>query len=151
MRKSLKAVIAGGAAMLAVSMGSGTAFADTATNAPKYADVTVNTNYGDCEANISLVGTDQDYVQSNFWNHNTGDTFNCHFWIQRAQRDSSGNYGKFTSLYGNQPIYLGPTPGGVNLWSTGQYWDGPGYLAEACFYMTDLTGWTGATHCTNPI
>lgn len=143
MKRSLKALIAGSIAMVGVWMGSGAAFASA-----DYSDALVYTSYGYCEASISLQGPNQNYIASTFWNDNTS-TFTCHFWIQRGQKDSSNSY-LMTNLYAHN-IVLGPTAGGVNAWGTGQYWDGPGYRAQACFYMTDNSGWTGATHCTDAI
>jgi hypothetical protein len=96
------------------------------------------TNSGLCYAILEkdpLSGKDH-YVSGLFSNQGSG--FTC---IGMLERSTDGG-AHFTVVSGYHYLASGPTP---TVGQTGDYWDGPGYLARACFYF-DFSG--SAVHCT---
>src|SRR5689334_2846722 len=134
MHVAVKGAIAAALVAGSLAVGSGAAFADTPADTKSY---TQDTATGFCEAILYQQPAGGNYVQAAFINDDSG--FSCKFWLTRSYDGSS--YSPIGS-YGSTPDWVYDT-GLYNQVTTGTYWDGAGYLVEACFELHDAsTGWT---------
>ena len=121
---------------------AGVLSAPTAAQAETKEDnwVQQDTEFGFCSAQVSLYTTNgKQYASGGFTNTWSGQ--DCYGWLER-----STNGGNSWSLVSG--VHLLTPPFKETYDNTGLYYDGPGYLARACFHF----GFTGAAHhCTNGV
>ena len=86
--------------------------------------------------------TDTTYAVATFYDANTGYSLNG--WLEREHD------GTWTQVSGTHALTSNlNTSGNDTQASTDAYYDGPGYLVEACFQFTSWSG--AAVHCTPAI
>ena len=99
-----------------------------------YCYVEQDTSSGYCDAVVEFGKTS--YAYATFENYDAG--WDCTGWLERSTDDGS-NWYKISGYHTTYSTFVKTTDG------TAQYWDGPGYLARACFHLN----FSGATiHCT---
>lgn len=122
------------AVVAAIALPVGTAHADTVIDGGWYSDVTQTTANGYGEAQVAWVDSTGSYFASNkntpayaqgvFEDVNTNYTLNA--WLER----STDGGATWSYLSGIHALNSSSTP--QDVW-TYAYYDGPGYLARACF------------------
>jgi hypothetical protein len=135
-RKVLRtlAVVAGATAVLVA--GQTAAQADVHGGTSTWQWVQQDTAAGFCRAEVRLNGSH--YAQGFYYNLTAG--WNCTMTLER-----STNNGKTWSVLGSPTTVYDLASGKADLVKTYEYWDGPGYLARACFHL-NFAG--AAKHCT---
>ena len=149
MNKRIKAAVAA-ATLGLVLAGAGVAQADTSQNNGSNALVVENTANGLGEGYVWWVNGSGDpvdskstpaFAEAEFYDYQTGYTLNG--WLER-----STDGGKtWTQVSGTHA--LSSTTTDSSSAPTDGYYDGPGYLARACFQFTSWSG--AAVHCSPAI
>ncbi|WP_427925116.1 hypothetical protein [Streptomyces sp. cg40] len=142
-RRSLKTALVLAAAFAAMVGGANGASADT-WNDGSSAAVTVNTATGVGEAMVIWTGsalekTDPAYAAAVIDNDTSG--YSLKGWLERSH--NGGAFERVSSVH-----YLNDG-NGENYVQTYGYYDGPGYMARACFQFTSWSG--AAVHCSPAI
>ncbi|MBF9069070.1 hypothetical protein [Streptacidiphilus fuscans] len=147
MRKRFRAAI-GAAALGIVLVSAGTAQADTTDTNGRWAEVTQTTASGWATADLQFVDgagnpinskTTPAFAQATFFDTETGYTLNG--WLERST-DGGRTWYQESGIHA-----LSST--GTTESTTDPYYDGPGYLARACFQFTSWSG--AAVHCSPAI
>lgn len=134
-RTKLSRVMLTIASAAAVLLGTQTAaHADTRGGDTASGWVQQDTDSGYCRAYV-LVDPESPYAYGLFVNHDSG--FTCTGWLER----STNNGSTWSLVSGTHAV---ASTSGDRFGSTGDYWDGIGYLARACFRF-DFSG--AAAHC----
>jgi hypothetical protein len=102
-----------------------------------YCDVEQDTDTGYCDAIVQFGNAN--YAYASFEDFNAG--WDCTGWLERST--DGGNHWYLESGYHVVYSTFVETQD-----ATGQYWDGGGYLARACFHL-NFSG--AATHCSRGI
>ncbi|WP_377267645.1 hypothetical protein [Peterkaempfera sp. SMS 1(5)a] len=149
MRRISRAAI-GAVALVTVLATAGAAHADTVDTNGRWAEVTQTTADGWASAFLQFVDasgnpindkTTPAFVQATFQSVQTGYTLEG--WLQRST-DGGANWKQISGTH-----VLSTTLTSVDDSMTDRYYDGPGYLAQACFKFTSWAG--AATHCSPAI
>lgn len=127
-------VVAGAAAILVGGQTAAQADEHGGTSTNQW--VQQDTAAGFCRAVVTL--NSSNYAQAFYYNLTAG--WNCTMTFER-----STNYGKTWSALGSATTMYDFSSGEADLAKTYEYWDGPGYLARACFHI-NFAG--SARHCT---
>ncbi len=145
-RKLLKPLAAAAAAISVTFAAASTAHADTVVNGGWYSDVTQTTTSGYGEAQVAWVDSTGNYyvgdkntpafVEGVFEDVDTSFTLNA--WVERST-DGGATWSYLSGIHA-----LSSSSSPQNIW-TYPYYDGPGYLARACFQFTSWSG--AAVHC----
>lgn len=88
----------------------------------------------------NTVKADDPFVFGVFQNQDSG--FSCDGWLMRST-DNGASWQQLSGVHS-----LNSNPDQTESATTYNYYDGPGYLAKACFQYTSWSG--AAVHCTNP-
>jgi hypothetical protein len=140
--RTARTVLTLGAAFVALLAGGSAAQAETTWTGVNYAGVAQTTDLGTGWAQVDWNAgskTTPAYAYAYIDNGHTG--FALKGWLER---DHDGEGWQRISDY----HYLDDTGSDTHA-ETDQYYDGPGYLARACFQFTSWAG--AATHCTPAI
>lgn len=136
MRKTLVRTLFALIGVTAILLGTPTvANAETRGGTSTFQEVQQDTDYGFCRAEVYRYGTNS-YAYALFYNDHAG--WDCTMWLERSTDGGATWY----TVSGYHTVYDLSTE---DLDSTYPYWDGPGYLARACFHL-NFTG--AAKHCT---
>lgn len=142
MRKSAKMTLVLAAALGALIGSGGAASADTTWTGVNYAGVDQDTALGSGWAQVDWNAgskTAPAYAYAFIDNGHSGYSLNG--WLERSH-----NGGAFERVSGIHALNDGSADASV---LTDAYYDGPGYMARACFQFTSWSG--AAVHCTPAI
>lgn len=140
MRRKLLRTMLAALGVGAIVLGTQTAAqAETRGGTSTWQEVQQDTASGYCRAEVEFYGTTS-YAQALFYNYKAG--WDCTMWLERSTNNGASWY-----LISGYHTLRDIAPD-ADLDSTYPYWDGPGYLARACFHL-NFSG--AAKHCTNPI
>ncbi|WP_427925115.1 hypothetical protein [Streptomyces sp. cg40] len=142
MRNSVKAALVLAAAFGAMVGSGSAASADTTWIGANYAGVSVNTAKGVGWAQVDwTTGSKTAPAYAHAWIQNGSTGYSLDGWLERSH-----NGGAFVRVSGIHALNDGSTDTSVQTYD---YYDGPGYLARACFQFTSWSG--AAVHCTPAI
>jgi hypothetical protein len=140
MRRKVLRTLSVVAGVTAILVGTQTAAqAETRGGTSTFQEVQQNTARGYCRAEVYLYSNN--YAQARYYNDHAG--WDCTMWLER-----STNNGATWSMQAGAGATLKNLSGKADLAKTYEYWDGPGYLARACFHL-NFAG--AAKHCTNAL
>ncbi|WP_329475152.1 hypothetical protein OG555_25955 [Kribbella sp. NBC_01484] len=136
MRRRVLRTLSVAVGVTAILVGTQTAAqAETRGGTSTWQEVQQDTAAGYCRAEVQLYSNN--YARAFYYNDHAG--WNCTMLLER----STNNGATWSSVAGT--AILQNLSGAADLASTGEYWDGPGYLARACFHL-NFAG--AAEHCT---